>query len=414
MEVVRSRAMTATLSFRQINRVLCIAAVCVCGGDRASSAEDNPPAHHEHAAASGVRSLDVDADGSRLHLLTGEFAEGTERPALLYRHSEDGGARWAQPARVDAGMPLPFSLHRGMDAQLAAADDRLVAVWMTAGTDQWGSGPMATSLSDDGGKTWRAGPNPADDGSTMGHGFIDIATDRAGTFHLTWLDSRDGQQGLRYARSEDGGKSWSANVTAKAATCECCSNAIVAVDDGEAAILFRDGNPRDMRLVRSRNRGQRWLPPVAAGGFDWRFNGCPHVGGSLALAGKGEGAVFHALTWTGKTDRTGIYHVALPNGDQPASEPKQLGDATASHPDLAADAQGRLAAVWDSRAGEAPGIWGAVSTDAGKSWSEPRRLSAIEATATHPRVIAAGKGFRAFWTEERTGKPAGWASVVLP
>ncbi len=301
-----------------------------------------------------------------------------------------------------------------MDAQVAAMGDRVIAVWTTAGTDQWGSGPMATALSNDGGKTWRAGPNPADDGTTTGHGFIDIAADRAGAFHLTWLDSRDGRQALRYARSGDAGRSWSANVTAKTATCECCSNAIVADSDGEVAILFRDGSPRDMRLVRSRDRGQRWLPAVAAGGFDWQFDGCPHVGGGLALAGRGANSVFHTLAWTGKTGRTGIYHVAVTGGDQPGSEPKQIGDATASHPDLAADAEGRLAAVWDSRAGETSSIWGAISADAGQSWSKPQRLSSATATATHPRVVIAGQGFRVFWTEESDGKPIMWATAVLP
>ena len=409
---METRPMTAIVSFRQLSRVLGVAALCV--GERVSSAEDKPTAHHEHAAGSGcVRWMSMPIGPACIC----SPASSPKAPSALLCFT--GIPRMAtRPGRCQhesmQGSRRPFSLHRGMDAQLAAAGDRVVAIWTTDGTDQWGSGPMATALSDDGGKTWRSGPNPADDGSTTGHGFIDIAADPAGTFHLTWLDSRDGKQGLRYARSEDGGKSWSANVTAKAATCECCSNVIVASAPGEVAILFRDGNPRDMRLVRSRDRGQHWLPPTTAGGFDWQFNGCPHVGGGLALVGNGASAVFHALTWTGKSDRTGVYHVALANGDQPASEPKQLGDPTASHPDLAVDAQGRLAAVWDSRAGETPGIWGATSADAGKSWGVPRRLSAEEAAATHPRIVAMRSGFRAFWTQECAGKPTIWATALLP
>jgi hypothetical protein len=393
--------------------MLCMAAVVCIGTKPGRCAEHQASAHHDHAPARGVHSLDVYADGSRLHLLTGESTKGSERPALLHQQSDDAGAAWSQSVRVDAEMPAAFSLHRGMDAQLAAAGDRVIVVWMTAGTDEWGSGPMATALSNDGGKTWRAGPNPADDGSTTGHGFIDIAADRAGIFHLTWLDSRDGKQGLRYARSEDGGESWSANVTAKAATCECCSNAIVTGPNGEVGILFRDSNPRDIRLVRTHNQGKSWLPPVATGGFDWQFNGCPHVGGGLALVAKDGNAVFHTLVWTGKVGHIGIYHVALPNGDEPASAPRQLGNARASHPDLAADAQGRLAAVWDSGAGETSEIWGATSADSGKSWSAPQRLSDSVATATHPRVVATINGFRAFWTEQHAGQPDRWATAVL-
>ncbi|MDB6172670.1 MAG: exo-alpha-sialidase [Chthoniobacteraceae bacterium] len=406
-----NRTIGITSSF-QMNRLIQISAAICIGVIRAECAENKPVAAPAHAVASGVRSLDVYAEGTRVHLLTGESMEGSERPALLHRHSEDSGATWSQPVRIDETLPAAFSLHRGMDAQLAAAGDHLVAAWTTAGTDQWGSGAMTTALSEDGGRRWHAGPNPADDGSTTGHGFIDMAADNSGHFHLTWLDSRDGKQGLRYARSDSAGKSWSPNTTLKAATCECCPNRIVAGVDGELAILFRDGNPRDMQLVRSPDSGRHWLPPAATGAFDWQFNGCPHVGGGLAITGEGTSSILHTLSWTGKVERVGVYHIAIPNGGQPGSEPKQLGDSTASHPDLAAAGQGRIAAVWDSR--ETSGIWGSTSTDAGRNWSEPKRLSSIDTPATHPRVISTGKGFRVFWTEETAEGAMVWATAVLP
>lgn len=121
-----------------------------------------------------------------------------------YRGSEDGGEKWSEPVCVDKGMPPPDKASRGMDAQIAGASDRLVAVWETKGTDAWGGGPMATAISSDGGKTWKPGPNPADDGATSGHRFIDVAADEDGAFHLVWLDGRAGKQGLQYARSGDG------------------------------------------------------------------------------------------------------------------------------------------------------------------------------------------------------------------
>lgn len=381
-------------------------------------AENKAPAHHGHAVANGVRTLDVfresGGDGKTLDLLTGETPKDKETPQLLYRHSVDAGADWTEPVRVDDGMPAPFALNRGMDAQIAAAGRHLIAVWMTAGSDRWGSGPMATALSEDGGKTWTAGPNPADDGSNTGHGFIDLTTDNEGTFHLTWLDSRDGKQGLRYARSTDGGRTWSPNVTAKAGTCECCSNEILAGPDGNVAILFRDGNPRDMQLVRSPDRGLTWLPPIPMGAFEWSFNGCPHVGGGLASIGIGDKTVYHALVWTGKDDQAGLYHVAAPVGSESASKPQKLGPPSASHPDLTADAQGNLAAVWDDQAEGSSGIWGSVSQDAGKNWSPPKRLSRSEVEASHPRLVATESGFRVFWTEGHPGEPTIWASTPLP
>lgn len=130
------------------------------------------------------------------------------------------------------------------------------------------------------------------------------------------------------------------------------------------------------------------------------------------MTGKGTGSILHTLSWTGKVERAGVYHIAIPNGGQPGSEPKQLGDSTASHPDLAASSQGRIAAVWDSR--ESSSVCGSVSSDAGRNWGEPKRLSSINTPSTHPRVICTGKDFRVFWTEETAEGAMVWETAVLP
>src|SRR5262245_65139412 len=142
-------------------------------------------------------------------------------------------------------MPRPDVVHRGMDVQVAASGRRVVAVWQTRGAGHFRGGPMATAISADGGATWSAGPNPAEGGSTQAQGFIDIAADSEGHFHIVWLDSRGGAQGLRYARSTDGGLRWSKNQTLDPETCECCWNTITTAPGGAIAVLYRDKDPRD-------------------------------------------------------------------------------------------------------------------------------------------------------------------------
>lgn len=238
-------------------------------------AQASPPAAaHHHEEVVGVRSLDISGGGDRLHILFAEQRTGEAKPLLLHQRSDDAGVNWREPVRVDAASPPAFSPRRGMDPQIAADGERLIAVWTTAGTDRWGSGPMATALSRDGGRSWKPGPNPADDGLTTGHGFIDLTADAAGTFHLTWLDSRDGKQGLRYARSSDAGGTWSANATVMAQTCECCANTIAAGSGGIVGILYRGHDPRDMHLALSTDDGRAWTSH-RAGSFDWKFPGCP-------------------------------------------------------------------------------------------------------------------------------------------
>ena len=357
----------------------------------------------------GVESLDVYADGATLHLLLASYPATNQPPVLLHQRSTDAGVTWSAPVRVDAGATAPKSPHRGMDAQLAARGSQLIALWGTAGTGLFGSGPIATARSDDGGATWKPGPNPADDGLTTGHGFVDIGADAAGTFHLVWLDSRDGKQGLRYAASADGGKSWSKNTTLKPETCECCWNTLALGPDGSLHALFRDKSPRDMAVISSTDHGKRWTDPARVGRFNWDFTGCPHVGGGLAVSGK----TLHALVWTGATGHGGAYHISSPDQGQSWSAPQRLGDADARRGDLASAGAQHLAAVWDRVADGESTVLGATSADGGKTWSEPKPLSTKGNNAAYPRVVPAANGYRVFWTESITGQPTAWKTATL-
>lgn len=357
---------------------------------------------HEHGDKSGgVKSLDVCLTKGKQHLLIGEGGAKEDQTRLLYLSSTDDGRTWSEPVQVNTEMPAPHGIARGADAQIAAAGNHLVAVWQTAGGDAYGGGPMATALSSDGGKTWRAGPKPADDSLNIGHGYIDITADERGTFHLVWLDSRNGKQGLYYARSDDGGEHWSKNVTIDPRTCECCWNAIAA-HDNKLFVLYRQPDPRDMALAVSDDNGSSWRKASTVGAFDWHFNGCPEVGGALAFTPNKS----FAVTWTGKPDVAGVY--AWQSTDGGASwTSRKLGSFATRNPDIAASGN-ELAAVWDENGRE---IVAAVSTDFGNTW-KTQRIAEVEEGANHPRILGAANGFRVFWTQSDAGKIS-WRSAEL-
>lgn len=361
----------------------------------------------------GIRSLEVTSDGSQIHLLLGEFKASSETPRLTHQLSRDGGVTWSEPVPVNQQAPAPHGLHRGMDARIAAHGKQLVAAWTTAGSDRWGSGPIVTALSSDGGKTWKPGPNPADDQRTDGHNFLALGSDSTGRFHLAWLDSRDGDRGLRYSVSTNGGQSWKANATAAPKTCECCWNSVAPLENGTVAVLFRARSPRDMQVVTSRDSGANWNPPTTVGNFQWSFNACPHVGGALSTCPGPQGQRLHAAVWTGAAGLSGLYHLRSDDAGQTWSPPHKMKIPLAWHPHLAADARGRVVAVWDTMAAVSGEVWSAFSLDAGNTWSEPKRLTAQGASGVFPRVVPAGDGFRVFWTSEVPGQPATWTSLPL-
>ncbi|HRQ87753.1 MAG TPA: sialidase family protein [Bacteroidia bacterium] len=363
---------------------------------------------HPPKGGGGTRSVDVCSDGDRVHLLTAETATA-DSIHLLYRSSSDGGAIWSHPSRIDEGMTPPFSPHRGMDPQIAGAGKRIVAAWTTAGTDRWGSGPIVTAWSDDGGITWQPGPAPADDGLTTGHGFLDLSADASGRFHLVWLDSRDGHQGLRYASSSDGGKSWNPNQTLQSETCECCRNALAGGSGPLPAVLYRNRDPRDMRVIYRLPDDASWSQPMAAGQFDWKFDGCPHVGGGLAVTGDPGERRFHALVWTGEASRSGVHYVRLREAAGAEADPLRFGSPFATHPDLAAHGQ-HLLAVWnESREASLP-LRQASSPNGGLNWSDAAPVPDAAPSATHPIVVATDAGFLIVWTETPEGQASRWRS----
>jgi hypothetical protein len=359
-------------------------------------------AHAAHAKGDpsggrSVLSVDVYASGETIDLLMAESAGASTAPALWYRRSLDGGKSWSPSARVGEGMPIPHQPHRSNDPQVASSGSRVIAVWGSAGRGFKSSGPMVTALSNDGGKTWKRGPNPADDNRHDGHGFADLIA-RDGRFHLTWLDSRSGAQGVRYARSDDGGTTWSPNVSVRSASCECCWNTLAAGSDRAVYLLFRSKGPRDMGLASSRDDGVSWKGGGVVGAFNWQFQACPHTGGGLALTGKGASERVHAVVWTGKDAERGIHYLASKDSGAKWDARARLGGEYAQRADLAARGD-ELAAVWDEPVGNSGAVFLARSKDAGAAWSKPVRLSAEGASAIYPRVVATQSNLLVVWTE---------------
>ncbi|HSD61782.1 MAG TPA: sialidase family protein, partial [Burkholderiales bacterium] len=271
----------------------------------------------------GVKNLDLYADGDSLHLLYAEqAADGAQ--SLWHRRSGDAGRNWSAPVRVDTPGQRVFPAHNGGEAQVAARGPRVVAAWTGYGSGWGGAGPIAVAVSEDGGGTWRPGPNPADDASTQGHGFLDLAATREG-FHLVWLDNRAGPQGLRHARSTDPGHAWSPNATVEPKTCACCWNALLPGTGRSLYLLYRADSPRDMALAASPDEGATWTRHGAVGSFGWEAKSCPHTGGGLALTGSGNAQTLHVSVWTGREGAAGLYYLASTDGGATWSKPRHLG-----------------------------------------------------------------------------------------
>ncbi|WP_254786801.1 sialidase family protein [Methylomonas sp. LWB] len=357
----------------------------------------------------GLRSFDVQANGAKVHAAFIADGGDPRQPYIGYLHSEDGGRHWSAPVALAGQFQRPVESKTGNDIQVAASGDNVVLVWQVSGEIP-GMGPLFVARSADGGQSWQAGANPT--GSDIDQSHHDLAADAAGRFHLVWLDDRDenGYQGVRYARSDDAGLHWQAAQSVDDSSCSCCWNRIAAAPDGKVDILYRDMEPRDMALAQSADTGISWQRAATVGGFGWKFDGCPHNGGSLAYA---DDASRHALVWTGADQQVGLYHLQSADGGASWSAPHRLGDGMSPfHADLAAGAE-RLLAVWDALGPSGSKVYLAESADHGANWTPGRLLSAPAASAGFPRIVATGQDWLALWYEQQPGSAKQWRAALI-
>ena len=159
--------------------------------------------------ADNVSSLDVKYVDKKVHLLLSKRVE--DKDSIWYQSSPDEGVTWSDAVNITQGLSIEARVRRGNYVRLAVQGSHIVAVWMTKREgNRHNAGPMMAMVSHDGGETWQQIDTPADwDGP---HGFFAMDANED-EMSLVWLDSRtkigDGAtQGLRFAKSLDGGKSW--------------------------------------------------------------------------------------------------------------------------------------------------------------------------------------------------------------
>ncbi|MBA4150328.1 MAG: exo-alpha-sialidase [Verrucomicrobia bacterium] len=364
----------------------------------------------ESKSSSDLRAscFDVTSDNGAIHLLIGQPAEDKALD-FFYLKRKSTDQTWPEPIRIPTTHATPGNHHRGNDPQIAVHGERLMALWTAKGGGPYGSGPIATALSNDGGRTWTPGPSPTlttDDAQDVGYRFpATVAGD--GAFHVVWIHAEDKERSLRYSRLAFDSKHWSEPTVIDPTSCACCWNEIKINADGELFVLYRDEQPRDMALAVSKDRGQTWNRTGAVGDFNWDFNGCPHVGGGLALTpGRNAGEnLLVATVWTGQSEHSGAYVLTSGDNGQSWSATTRLGlSKIGRHTDTTALSPDKAAVAWDEPSTNGQSMFVALTEDGGKTWGEPQQLSA--AKAKYPRLLACDDQFFVLWSEdEEKGTP---------
>lgn len=339
-----------------------------------------------------VQSFDAITENGRLELIYAKKNQNKKTTIEFVSREGDAGSWKKVILPIGRGKVIST---RGNDIQMAVNGRERIAVVQQEG-DLPGNGPLHVYASEDDGKHWRHLGKPVKNDASNNEAYPAIVSSH-GAYTLAWLDDREengNTQGLRAAISRDKGKSWHSEKTLDDATCTCCWIRMVRDDHDTLSILYRDHQPQDMSLIK-RNQDGIWSQKLAVGQYLWDFNGCPHSGGGLAVAGK----MMHTVVWTGQKELTGLHYLrSEDNGEHWKND--RIMDAGGRDGDIATDEDGQnILAAWIQRVGTRNRVTISHSRDAGIHWSENSWVSSENLNADHPRVLYQTGRFLILWTE---------------
>ncbi|HLE45442.1 MAG TPA: sialidase family protein [Thermoplasmata archaeon] len=174
---------------------------------------------------------------------------------VWFDRSFDGGATWGTDIRVN---DLP-----GSAASPGASDPPVLPAMVVApnGTiyvayEDYRNGDMDVyfARSTDGGTTWSPGARLNDDNTTARQWMPDLAIDPFGGIHVAWEDDRTGAHNIFYTNSTDGGTTWSPNIPVTTASTPLSYTrpgdylAIESDPWGNLCVVWTDGRGADLDI----------------------------------------------------------------------------------------------------------------------------------------------------------------------
>jgi hypothetical protein len=370
-----------------------------------------PPARGPQAATASTPTAAFDAAGT-LWLV---WVDG---PHVYAGASHDLGRSFATEARVN---PEPEKIDANGEARpkIAIGSKGEIFVSYTRKLDKPYTGDVRFSRSTDGGRTFSAPVTVNDDGLVTGHRFDTLAVSPAGEVHLFWIDKRDLERAAAQKQKYEGGALYQAvstdggqtfSVNRKLKDNVCECCRLAVAWDGDVPVLFwRDLMPGGVRDHSIARIEAKEVATERATDDGWEILGCPHHGPAFAIGADG---TRHLAWFTGEGKRgKGTFYRRSADGGRLLGEPVRVASGPGSGRPQVIAAGRNVWLTWKETSDDETAIVYAVrSTDAGATWSKPQEVSRRRGASDHPLLVARGEAAYLSWF----GHEEGYRLVPLP
>ncbi len=367
--------------------------------------EHMPPANPGQAVASRPAKPTL-AIGATVDSQGRIWLARVENRALLVSHSADDGKHFSAPVVVNAE-PENIGAEGENRPKIAVTRNGTLHLTWTLLLPQPYTGEIRYARSTDGGKTYSAPITINDDKRLASHRFDSLVSDGGDRLAIAWLDGRD-----RDAAKEKGDAFVGASVyfsrsddngasfraNRKLTDHTCeCCRTALTWTTNGPVALWRNVYGTNTRDFALAHLDSGELQRLADD--EWNIDACPHHGGGIATGGDG---TLHAVWYTHGKNRQGLFYRQV-KGDR-MSAPMAFGNpqAQAGHATVAANGQTVLV-TWREFDGQAYGAMAMLSRDGGISWNEPRRIATTEDAADYPIPLIHSDRMQVVWNTLREG-----------
>ena len=309
---------------------------------------------------------------------------------IYYKKSPDGGTSWAANTRLSW-----TSTFSHMPAIKIDAIDDLHVLW---DDDAPGNTEIYQKRSMDAGATWIASERLT---WTSGHSIVpDMAVDPSYYLHMVWSDLTPGNQEIYHKKSTDWGVTWTTGHRITWNAGASMSPKIGADPSGNLHVVWQDDTPGhwEVYYAKSTNGGATW---TASQRLTWSSSssGSPIIGvdswDRLHVVWQGTASGNIEAFYRKSTDGGASWMAA-----------KRLSwtSGVSFSPVIAVDSSDNLHLVWDD---DTPGnfeIYYKKSTDGGATWTANKRLTWTSSYSWNPAVAVDSLDYvHVVWEDDTPG-----------
>ncbi len=354
---------------------------------------DPSPGDHLYDGGTDVEITAIPDSGYHFSHWTGDVPSGHENDNPLTLTVTDNMSVTAQFYETNWSSVMRLTWNAGVSMNPAIAPDTYNTVHVIWHDDTPGNNEVYYKKGSDGGTSWfrkRVTQNAGESVHTS------VAADSAGTIHIVWHDDTPGNNEIFYARSSDGGITWSqTRMTWNA------GNSVfpdITVDSSDVIhVVWHDDTPGNNEI---------YYKTSADGGSSWSrqritYNAGNSVHPSVAADSTGRAHIVWQDDTSGNNE---IYHITNADDDTSWSQKRLTWNTGNSmHPDVAIDSGDTIHVVWHD---DTPGnneIYYKKGSDGGTSWFR-KRITNNPGNSVHPSVAVDSAGtVHVSWHDDTTG-----------